>query len=134
MFCKKNVALHGHFAICILSMLNVDRCCKPQTLFKCHKNQTECSKTPGRRSGTPPLFSAVRARASALPTFLTGGDASPTPPHFFGLKFVQKLVHCCNQLLTETQCKIISVQHVRRPKLSKKSLSKSGFRRPPLLF
>jgi len=31
-------------------------------------------------------------------------------PHFFGLKFVQKLVHCCNWLLTETQCKIISVQ------------------------
>jgi len=23
---------------------------------------------------------------------------------------VQKLVHCCNWLLTETQCKIISVQ------------------------
>ena len=31
-------------------------------------------------------------------------------PHFFGLKFVQKLVHCRNWLLTETQCKIISVQ------------------------
>ena len=41
------------------------------------------------------------------PTFLTG-DASPTPP-LFGHKFVQKLVHCCNLLLTETQCKIISV-------------------------
>jgi len=36
-----------------LSMLVVDRCCKHQTLFKCHKSQTEClecSKTPGRRS------------------------------------------------------------------------------------
>jgi len=32
---------------------------------------------------------------------------------------VQKLVHCCNWLLTETQCKIISVQHVRRPKTFK---------------
>jgi len=38
-----------------------------------------------------------------------GGTASPLP-HFFGLKFVQKLVHCCNWLLTETQCKMISVQ------------------------
>jgi len=27
-----------------------------------------------------------------VPTFF---DASPLP-HFFGLKFVQKLVHCCN--------------------------------------
>jgi len=44
---------------------------------------------------------------TASPTFLDRGDASP---HFFGLKFVQKLVHCCNWLLTETQCKIISVQ------------------------
>jgi len=32
-----------------------------------------------------------------------GGTASP---YFFGLKFVQKLVHCCNWLLTEKQCKI----------------------------
>ena len=31
----------------------------------------------------------------------------------------QKLVHCCFWLLTETQCKIISVQHVCRPKLFK---------------
>jgi len=34
---------------------------KHQTLLKCHKNQTECvecSTTPGRRSGTPPLLSA----------------------------------------------------------------------------
>ena len=56
-----------------------------------------CSGAGTRRGdGVPPLFST--------------GDASPTPPHFFGLKFVQKLVHCCNWLLTETQCKIISVQ------------------------
>jgi len=41
-------------------------------------------------------------------TFFDEG-ASPTPP-LFGLKFAQKLVHCCNWLLTETQCKIISVQ------------------------
>ena len=42
---------------------------KDQTLFKCHKSQTEClecTKTPGRRSGTPPLFSALRARALVL--------------------------------------------------------------------
>ena len=50
------------------------------------------------RGGTasPPLFSTLRTR--------------PPLPHFFGLKFVQKLVYCCNRLLTETQCKIISVQ------------------------
>ena len=51
--------------------------------------------------------------------FFDRGDTSPTPPTFFGLKFVQKLVHCCNWLLAEMQCKIISVQHVRRPKLFK---------------
>ena len=57
---------HSH-----LSVLGVDRCCKHQTLFKCHKSQTEClecSKTPGRRSGTLPVLSALRARASALHT------------------------------------------------------------------
>ena len=42
-------------------------------------------------------------------TFFDRGDASPTPP-FFGLKFMHKLVHRCNWLLTETQCKIISVE------------------------
>ena len=42
------------------------------------------------------------------PIFPTGGTCPHS--HFFGLKFVQKLVHCCNWLLTETQCKIISVQ------------------------
>jgi len=42
-------------------------------------------------------------------TFRQGGTRPPLP-HFFGLKFVQKLVHCCNWLLTETQCKIILVQ------------------------
>jgi len=56
-----------------------------------------------RRYGVPPLLST----------------RPPLPPTFSGLKFVQKLVHCCNWLLTETQCKIISVQHVRRPKTFK---------------
>ena len=50
----------------------------------------------------------------ASPTFLTGGTRPPLP-HSFGLKFVQKLVHCCNWLLSETQCKIISVQQQQRP-------------------
>ena len=52
-----------------LSVLGVDRCCKLQTLFKCHKSQTEClecSKTPDRRSETLPLLSTLRAQASAL--------------------------------------------------------------------
>jgi len=43
------------------------------------------------------------------PLFFDRGTRPPLLP-FFGLKFVQKLVHCCNWLLTETQCKIISVQ------------------------
>jgi len=54
--------------------------------------------------------SGAVTRGTAFPAFFDRGDASPTPPTFFGLKFVQKLVHCCNWLLTEMQCKIISVQ------------------------
>jgi len=65
MLCK-NVVVHGHFVICILSMLGVDKCCKCQTLFKCHKWCLECLKTHGRQSGTLPLLSVLRARASAL--------------------------------------------------------------------
>jgi len=49
--------------------------------------------------------------------FLTRETRPPLLPHFFGLKFVQKLVHFCNWLLPEMQCKIISVQHACRPKL-----------------
>jgi len=41
------------------------------------------------------------------PTFFDKGTR-PQSPHFFGLKFVQKVVHCCNWLLTETQCKNFS--------------------------
>jgi len=48
-------------------------------------------------------------RGDGVPHFFRQG-ARPALPHFFGLKFVQKLVHCCNWLLTETQCKIISVR------------------------
>ena len=51
-----------------------------------------CSEAGMRGDGVPSLFS-------------TGGRV-PHSPHFFGLKFEQKLVHCCNWLLTE----IISVQ------------------------
>ena len=60
------------------------------------------------------LFRGVVGRGrggSASPHFLRqGGRVSHPLAHFFGLKFVQKLVLCCNWLLTETQCKIISVQ------------------------
>ena len=61
------------------------------------QNVTGRCRCSGRERGgrRPPLFS-------------TGGV--PHSPHFFGLKFVQTLVHCCNWLVTETQCKIISVQ------------------------
>jgi len=67
----------------------------------------------GRRAndGTPPhspahctgVMGLGRAGRRPSPTFIGRGDASPTPHHFFGLNFVQKLVHCCNRLLTETQ-------------------------------
>ena len=56
---------------------------------------------------------------TASPHFFRQAGTRPPLPHFFGLKFVQKLVHCCNWLLAETQCKIISVQRVCRPKLFK---------------
>jgi len=39
-FCKK--CSSGSFCHLHLSMLGVDRCCKRQILFKCHKSQTEC--------------------------------------------------------------------------------------------
>jgi len=45
---------------------------------------------------------------TASPSFFDRGTRPPLP-HFFGLKFVQKLVHCCNWLLTEKLRKIISV-------------------------
>ena len=50
--------------------------------------------------------SGAGTRGTASPHFFRQGGRVP---HFFGLKFVQKLVHCCNWLLTEMQCKIISV-------------------------
>ena len=43
-----------------------------------------CSGAGTRRDGVPHFFS-------------TGGGRVPHYPHFFGLKFVQKLVHCCNR-------------------------------------
>ena len=69
MFCKKKCSPSRSFCHLHLSLLGVDRCCKRQTLFKCHKSRTKCperSKTHGLRSGTPPLLSALRARASTL--------------------------------------------------------------------
>jgi len=51
-----------------------------------------------------------RGRGGRRPLTFFDGGTRPHSPHFFGLKFVQKLVHCCNWLITETQCKIISVQ------------------------
>jgi len=70
-----------------------------------HCMHQECSGAGSRGYGVPPLFST--------------GETRPPLPHFFGLKFVSKLVHCCNWLLTEAQCKIISVQRACRPKLFK---------------
>jgi len=70
-FCKKCSPLRS-FCHLHLSMLGVYRCCKRQTIFKCHKSQTEClecSKTPGRRWGTQPLLSALREKISATGTY-----------------------------------------------------------------
>ena len=41
-----------------------------------------------------------------------GGRRPPLPPLFWTEMRAKKLVHCCNGLLTETQCKIISVQQI----------------------
>jgi len=66
--------------------------------------------TPSPRKKRPPQgCSGAGTRETASPTFFRQGGRVPTPPLFW-LKFVQKLVHCCNWLLTETQWKIISVQ------------------------
>jgi len=46
---------------------------------------------------------------TASPTFFRQGGRVPHSPTFL-TEIRQKLVHCCNWLLTETQCKIISVQ------------------------
>ena len=54
--------------------------------------------------------SGAVTRGGRRPSFFFYRGTRPPLPHFFGLKFVQKLVHFCNWLLTETQCKIISVQ------------------------
>jgi len=55
-----------------------------------------------------PMGAVGRGHGVGVPHFSTGGTRPPLS-HFLGLKFVQKLVQCCNWLLTETQCKIISV-------------------------
>ena len=48
--------------------------------------------------------SGAGTRGTASPHFFLQGDASPTLPTFLDWN------SCCNWLLTETQCKIISVQ------------------------
>jgi len=44
----------------------------------------------------------TRKGGTVSPHFFRRGNTSPLPLHFFGLKFVQNLLHCCNWLLTET--------------------------------
>ena len=56
------------------------------------------------------MYRGLSVCVSVPPLFSTGAGRVPHTPHFFGLKFVQKLVHCCNWLLTETQCKTVLVQ------------------------
>jgi len=70
-----------------------------------------CHAVPTPSNGMPDCYVTGRGvvgqgrGGTASRTFFRQGDASPLP-HFFGLKFVQKLVHCCSWILTETQCKI----------------------------
>jgi len=72
-------------------------------------HETSALRLPLEAASRQGCSGARTREGTASPTFFDRGDASPTPP-LFGLKFVQKLVHCCNWLLTETQCKTISVQ------------------------
>ena len=58
--------------------------------------------TPQYRTSSVQGGSGAGTRGHGVPHFFRQGDASPSPP-LFGLKFVQKLVHCCNSLLTEKQ-------------------------------
>jgi len=77
---------------------------------KLHSNQS-LSVTRTRRTHTLYTWyirSVGRGREGmASPRFFQRGRRVPHSSHFFGQKFVQKLVHCCNWLLTETQCKIL---------------------------
>ena len=53
--------------------------------------------------------SGAGTRGDGVPAFFSTGGTRLPLPHFFGLTVVQKLVHCCNWLRTETQCKIFFV-------------------------
>ena len=61
-------------------------------------------------SGICQECSGAGTQEDGVPHYFRQEGRVPHSSHFFGLKFVPKLVHCCNWLLTETQCKIISVQ------------------------
>jgi len=130
-----NVALRSTALQCICRVIR-----RSSMTMKAHTYYIIFGRPPIRGEASPMVLVACRGvvgpgtRETASPLFSTG-ERVPHSIQLFELKFVQKLVHCRNWLLTETQCKIISVQHVCRPKLFKKSLSKSCFRRPPpLLF
>jgi len=75
---------------------------KPVTVS--HANQNDAHSI----HVVPEIRSVGRRRdGMASPRFFRQGRRVPHSSHFFGQKFVQKLVHCCNWLLTETQCKIL---------------------------
>jgi len=69
---------------------------------------SHCTRRAQNRNVSWPQNRGVVGRGRRPPLFSTGGRV-PYPQPLFGLKFVQKSVHCCNWLLTETQRKIISV-------------------------
>ena len=75
-------------------------------------DRNDCSASAHCRTLEHVAYRGVVGRGrggTASPTFFDRGTRPPLPP-LFGLKFVQKLVHCCNWLLTEAKCEIISVQ------------------------
>ena len=93
-------------SLLIIIILKAVSLCHSKTSF----SKKPCFKCINIIFQTFSTFAIVtRGGGTASPYFFDRGDTSPTPP-LFKLKFVQKLVHCCNWLLTETQCKIISVQ------------------------
>jgi len=90
--------LLGHARVCSSPRRHLDQLARLCTAHG-RDQRTDSMGVVGRGCG-----------GTASPHFFRQGGRVPHSPSFFGLKFVQTFFHCCNWLLTETQCKIISVQ------------------------
>jgi len=79
---------------------------RPDKLSHHYRTRTYTHPSIGPVSGTTRVIEPVRGvvgqgrGGTASPHFFRQGERVPHSPHFFGLKFVQKLVHCCNGSLT----------------------------------